>query len=120
TRALLEAGDYIDDAALLELREAGEYTDDPQAYLSGREGWYLDDDGNSHYVAMQAGDYTAADLVLCQSPDGWSFHAPESTDEEIASGDARYILTGPGRPTSEDRERAFRLWSIEIGDIVES
>lgn len=55
--------------------------------------------------------HTAADLVLCQSPDGWSYHAPGSTDEQIAEGDAPYILTGEGRPTKADRERAFALWT---------
>ena len=58
-----------------------------------------------------ATDHTHADLVLCQSADGWSFHAPGSTDNDIASGDAPYILTGPGRPTEADREKAFRIWS---------
>lgn len=54
--------------------------------------------------------YTAADLVLCESADGWSLHAPESTDEDIASGDAPYLLSGEGEPTAQDRAEAFRIW----------
>lgn len=55
-------------------------------------------------------DYTPKDLILCESADGWSLHAPGSTDEEIAHGDAPYILSGEGRPSPADRNRAFRLW----------
>lgn len=54
--------------------------------------------------------YTPSDLVLCESPDGWSLHAPGSTDEEIACGDAPYILSGPGKPTEADYNEAFRRW----------
>jgi hypothetical protein len=54
--------------------------------------------------------HTAADMVLCQSPDGWSLHAPGSTDEDIATGDAPYILCGPGEPTRDDYARAFRAY----------
>jgi hypothetical protein len=49
------------------------------------------------------------DLVLCESPDGWSLHAPGSTDEDISSGDAPYILSGPGEPTEADYDEALRL-----------
>lgn len=42
------------------------------------------------------------DLVLCQSADGWSLHAPGSTDEDIASGDAPYLASGDGEPTEAD------------------
>lgn len=58
-------------------------------------------------------EYTIDDLVLCESPDGWSLHAPGSTDEDIASGDAPYILSGPGEPTRADYEEAWRLY---LGD----
>lgn len=59
--------------------------------------------------------FTQADLVLCRSDDGqggWSLHAPGSTDEQIASGDAPYLLTGDnwGGPTIADRDRAFAIW----------
>jgi hypothetical protein len=40
--------------------------------------------------------------VLCQSADGWSLHAPGSTDEQIASGDAPPIITGAGEPDRID------------------
>lgn len=58
--------------------------------------------------------YTPSDMVLCESADGWSLHAPESTDEDIASGDAPYILSGEGEPTPADYEKAFRLWRAEL------
>lgn len=48
------------------------------------------------------------DLVLCQSPDGWSLHAPGSTDEDIACGDAPYLVSGPGRgPKKADYDAAL-------------
>lgn len=55
--------------------------------------------------------YTAADLVLCESADGWSLHAPGSTDEQIASGDAPYLLSGPGTPSDADYAEALRVLS---------
>ena len=47
-------------------------------------------------------------LIVCYSDndDGWSLHAPGSTDEEIAYGDAPYILSGPGEPTQADYDAA--------------
>lgn len=42
TRAILESGEYITDAALAEIRAKA-------SPLEGREGWWLDHDGNSHY-----------------------------------------------------------------------
>lgn len=36
----------------------------------------------------------ASDLVPCRSADGWSLHAPGSTDDEIASGDAPPLSSG--------------------------
>jgi hypothetical protein len=35
------------------------------------------------------------DLVLCESGDGASLHAKGSTDEQIANGDAEYIVSAP-------------------------
>ena len=55
--------------------------------------------------------YTADDLVLCQSADGFSLHPPGSTDEEIANGDAPYLVSGPGEPTDADFERALKILS---------
>jgi len=59
--------------------------------------------------------YSAADLILCRSDEcdgGWSLHAPGSTDDEIACGDAPPLLSGPSdcdpvtgrwlRPNAED------------------
>ena len=45
-------------------------------------------------------------LVLCESADGWSLHAPGSTDDAIASGDAPYLACGSGSPTEADYRRA--------------
>lgn len=48
---------------------------------------------------------TARDLVLCRSADGWSLHAPGSTDEQIANGDAPYLVSGDAfRARDEDGE----------------
>lgn len=49
---------------------------------------------------------TLGDLVLCESADGWSLHAPGSSDEDISSGDAPYLASGTGEPTEADYERA--------------
>lgn len=43
-------------------------------------------------------DATAEALVLCRSDQGdggWSLHAPGSSDEDIATGDAPYLASGP-------------------------
>lgn len=53
--------------------------------------------------------YTTADLVLCESPDGFSIHAPGSTDEAIAMGDAPYLVSGPGKPSEADYDRALTI-----------
>lgn len=45
-------------------------------------------------------------LVECRSADGWSLHAPGSTDEDIASGDAPYLVSGTGQPTLDDYKAA--------------
>lgn len=42
-------------------------------------------------------------FVVCESVDGWSLHAPDSTDEEIACGDAPPLVSGPW----EDGDRAI-------------
>jgi len=58
----------------------------------------------------------AADLVLCESPDGWSLHAPGSTDEAIACGDAPYLVSGPGVAGDADYEAALvvlRSWMAD-------
>ena len=67
---------------------------------------------------MHAIRYVAADLVLCESPDGWSLHAPGSTDDEIASGDAPYLVCGEGEgePTAADYRAAMRELARRRGD----
>ena len=58
----------------------------------------------THYDAQP----TRANLVICISPDGWSLHAPGSTDEAIAHGDARALKSGPGRmPSASDYDAAL-------------
>lgn len=51
-------------------------------------------------------------LVLCTSPDGWSLHAPGSTDEQIASGDAEYLASGYGEPTDDDVAEALHVLTL--------
>jgi hypothetical protein len=54
---------------------------------------------------MTPQEITARDLVLCRSADGWSLHAPGSTDEQIANGDAPYLVSGDNfRARDEDGE----------------
>lgn len=52
-------------------------------------------------------------LVLCQSTDGWSLHAPGSTDEEIASGDAPYLVSGEGEPSESDIAEAWANYTVD-------
>lgn len=89
----------------------------------GLQGWDLsprwEDDQHDMIlldVPMSERDMAdAADLVLCESPDGWSLHAPGSTDEQIASGAAPALADGPwtdetretGRPTAADYQEAL-------------
>lgn len=54
--------------------------------------------------------------VLCQSADGWSLHAPGSTDEAIASGDAPYLVRGPGEPTAADYAAARALLDPSLAE----
>ncbi|SRR6266571_1943471 len=49
------------------------------------------------------------DLVLCESADGWSLHAPGSTDEQIATGDAPYLVSGEGKPSKHDYDAALTV-----------
>ena len=70
----------------------------------------------------------ADDFVLCCSDTGdggWSLHAPGSTDEDIASGDAPYLVSGPAeavdggwdRPNDADylaAAEAYATWAAEI------
>jgi len=53
---------------------------------------------------------TPQDLVLCRSADGWSLHAPGSSDEDIASGAAPYLTAGIGTVSDVAREMAFVAW----------
>lgn len=48
--------------------------------------WYPDEEAEAEI---------RGELVVCESPDGYSLHAPGSSDAEIASGDAPPLVTGP-------------------------
>ena len=59
-------------------------------------------------------------LILCRShmgDGGWSLHAPGSTDEDIANGDAPPLVTGTSRkragvwlrPNARDYADALRI-----------
>jgi len=48
--------------------------------------WYPDEDAAAEIWG---------ELVVCESADGYSIHTPGSSDEEIASGDAPPLVTGP-------------------------
>jgi hypothetical protein len=63
-------------------------------------------------------------FVLCRSDQGdggWSLHAPGSSDNDIATGDAPYITSGPAewdeeqqdwdRPNAADYEEVVRLYN---------
>lgn len=69
------------------------------------------DDGDDLLVEAiePAPQATARDLVLCESPDGWSLHAPGSADEAIATGDAPYLVSGEGSPTNADYALALAV-----------
>ena len=49
----------------------------------------------------------ADELVLCESADGWSLHALGASDDEIACGDAPYLVCGAGRPHERDYAEAL-------------
>lgn len=59
--------------------------------------------------------FTPDDLVLCESPDGWSLHAPGSDDDEIATGAALYLVCGDGEPSATDYAAALRVLVEIIG-----
>lgn len=46
-------------------------------------------------------------FVTCESADGWSLHAPGSTDEQIANGDAPALVDGHW----EDDEHLIPAWA---------
>lgn len=58
-------------------------------------------------------DWTADDLVLCRRADGWSLHAPGSTDDDIASGDAPCLVSGEGEPTADDYTAALEQMFLD-------
>jgi hypothetical protein len=69
----------------------------------------------------------ATTLVLCESADGWSLHAPGSTDDEIGCGDAPALASGPwpegdreGVPTDADYETVLRELLGADGDHLTS
>jgi hypothetical protein len=66
--------------------------------------------GNQADKAKPKGEeqMTEHKLILCRSDTGdggWSLHPPGSTDEQIASGDAPYLLSG------DSKKNKFGRWS---------
>jgi hypothetical protein len=67
---------------------------------------------------------TTYGLIACKSSDGYSLHAPGSTDEEIASGEARYLVSEPWEgddraiPQSAYDLANARLACIQLLDAV--
>ena len=60
-----------------------------------RSDWSLD-----LMVKLENGDGDDDDLILCRSDGGdggWSLHPAGSTDEQIASGDAPVLVSGPAQ-----------------------
>lgn len=53
------------------------------------------------------------DLVLKQTPDGWMFFAPGSTDHQIAKGAALALRAGPDMATDADRDVAFNRFQAQ-------
>lgn len=69
------------------------------------DGW---SDGSDAWSDLAYEAFDSTDLVLCESADGWSLHAPGSTDDDIAGGAAPALACGSGHPSASDYERAFR------------
>jgi hypothetical protein len=67
---------------------------------------YLADDWRDIARAVVA-SHAEAELVECDSPDGFSLHAPGSSDEDIADGTAPPLVSGDGRPTEADYLEAW-------------
>lgn len=74
-----------------------------------------------HYMNSDGATVSEDDLILCRSDGGdggWSLHAPDATDEQIASGDEPPLACGPAdmdedtgywsRPNCEDYQAAFK------------
>lgn len=73
------------------------------------------DDGDRTAIAFARGKCADAinaramatdELIPCLSATGWSLHAPGSSDEDIREGNAPPLVSGEGRPTRADHERA--------------
>src|SRR5690606_7269550 len=97
-RSLLEAGEYLDDDALDALERAGEYVyGDPEVYfvLAGVDGWYLDEDGHSHYIP--APDQELHQVAAAIYPYGDWAHGGDvigTARAWLASGEAQRVSQG--------------------------
>jgi hypothetical protein len=67
---------------------------------------YLADDWRTIAKAAVA-RHAEAELVDCLSPDGFSLHAPGSSDEDIADGTSPPLVYGDGQPTETDYIEAW-------------
>ncbi len=68
-----------------------------------------------------AGQRNDRDLVVCYSDagdGGWSLHAPGSTDDEIAEGTARVLVSGTGPITADDYAAARRMLYGRAGEAA--
>src|SRR6516162_5028412 len=67
---------------------------------------YLTDDWRAIAKAAIA-RHAETELIECDSPDGFSLHAPGSSDEDIADGTAPPLVSGSGRPCESDYVEAW-------------
>lgn len=72
---------------------------------------------SSHELAriLRGEEATSNELVICESADGWSLHAPGSTDEQIASGDAPPLADGPW---TDDRTIPDEAYEVALDELA--
>jgi hypothetical protein len=90
-RQLLAAYNAID-------RDGEAYADADCAYLT--DNW-------RETAKATIARHAEAELIECDSPDGFSLHAPGSSDEDIADGTAPPLVCGDGRPAEADYLEAW-------------
>lgn len=115
-RTLLEAGEYLDDDTLDALERIGEYVRDPEVHLTieGVDGWYLDEDGHSHYVP--APDQELHQVAAAIYPYGDWAH-----DGDVMGTARAWLSSGEAHRVSQwldvgvfDADAAARLAALEI------
>ena len=115
-RTLLEAGEYLDDDALDALKRIGEYVRDPEVHLTieGVDGWYLDEDGHSHYVP-------APDLELHQVAAAIYPYGDWAHGGDVIGAARAWLSSGEAHRVSQwldagvfDADAAVRLAALKI------